>query len=276
MSKNLKMGIISHGFVGKAVDYGFNHPNITKFIVDPNYNYPIENVPESLDIAFVCAPTPMGKDGVIDGSIIESAVKYLVENTKNCLVVVKSTVTPDIIASFGDSIVYNPEFLTESRANEDFVNPIMHVFGGTFDKTKAVERIYEQYSACKPCPVYHMSTIDASFVKYGINSFLATKVVWFNQFYDLIVKEGGNFNKIVSAIGTDKRVGPSHTNVPGWDGRRGAAGACFAKDIPAFIHFSEKEFSVLREAWNVNCDYRTSYDEALPREIAQHIKFDKI
>jgi hypothetical protein len=40
--------------------------------------------------------------------------------------------------------------------------------------------------------------------------------------------------------------------------------------------FSEKEFSILREAWNVNCDYRTSYDEALPRETAQHIKFDKI
>jgi len=272
---NLKMAIIGHGFVGKAVDYGFNNPGVTKFIVDPNYNYPIENLPESIDIAFVCAPTPMAEDGAIDGSIVHAAVTYLIKHT-NALVVVKSTVTPDIIREFGNAIVYNPEFLTESRANEDFVNPIMHVFGGDFDKTKAVERIYEQYSSCKPCPVYHMTAVDASFVKYGINSFLATKVVWFNQFYDLISKEGGNYNKIVSAIGSDKRVGQSHTNVPGWDGRRGFGGSCFNKDVPAFVHFSQNDLSVLREAWNINCDYRNVYDDLLDREKQQHIKLNKI
>jgi UDPglucose 6-dehydrogenase len=275
MSKMLKMAIIGHGFVGKAVDYGFNNPGVIKFIVDPRYEYSIKDLPTDIDITFVCVPTPMGEDGTIDASIINGVVSYLTTNKIGGLIVVKSTVTPDIISSF-EGIVYNPEFLTEKSANEDFVNPIMHVFGGDFEQTKAVERIYEQYSSCKPCPVYHMSTVDASFVKYGMNSFLATKVLWFNQFYDVVNCNGGNFNKIVSAIGSDKRIGSSHTTVPGWDGRRGFGGSCFNKDIPAFVHYSEQSMTVLREVWNVNCDYRAEYADLLDREKEQHIFLKKI
>lgn len=271
--QKLKLAIIGHGFVGKAVDYGFNSPNITKFIVDPRYNYPIENLPTNVDITFVCVPTPMGTDGKIDASIIQSVVNYLIRNTHG-LIVIKSTVTPDIIEQFGNKIVYNPEFLTEKSANEDFVNPIMHVFGGDFEKTKAVEAIYEQYSCCKPCPVYHMSAIDASFVKYGINSFLATKVLWFNQFYDVIESQGGNFGKIISAIGSDRRVGPSHTTVPGFDGKRGYGGACFPKDTSAFLKYSDNSFSVLKEVILRNQDYRSEYDLD-SREREQNITFDK-
>lgn len=272
MSK-LNMAIIGHGFVGRAVDYGFNNPNCTKFIVDPRYEYAIENLPGDIDIAFVCVPTPMGADGTIDSSIVEGAVNYLLKNISG-YIVIKSTVTPDIIASFGDRIVYNPEFLTEKCANEDFVNPIMHVFGGKFENTKAVEQIYEQYSSCKPCPVYHMSAVDASFVKYGINSFLATKVLWFNQFYDIVSNSSGNFAKIISAIGTDARVGPSHTVVPGFDGRRGFGGACFPKDSAAFLKYSDNTFSVLKEVIIRNQEYRADY-ELDSRELEQNITFDK-
>lgn len=268
------MAIIGHGFVGKAVDYGFNSPNCEKFIVDPMGGLPIEALNgKEIDITFVCVPTPMGSDGKIDASIIQSVVKYLIDNTRG-LIVVKSTVTPDIIDSFGDEIVYNPEFLTEKSANEDFVNPIMHVFGGDFEETKMVERVYEQYSACKPCPVYHMSAKDASFVKYGINSFLATKVLWFNQFYDVVSNHDGNFGKIISAIGSDRRVGPSHTTVPGFDGKRGFGGACFPKDTAAFLKFSDNEFSVLKEVILKNQEYRNGY-ELDSREVEQNITFDK-
>lgn len=268
------MAIIGHGFVGKAVDYGFSSPNITKFIVDPRYDYPLEYLPSDMDITFVCVPTPMSADGTIDASIIRSVVDYLISNIGG-LIVIKSTVTPDIIGSFSDwRVVYNPEFLTEKSANEDFVNPIMHIFGGHFDNTKMVERVYEQYSCCKPCPVYHMTAEDASFVKYGINSFLATKVLWFNQFYDVVSKNDGNFGKIISAIGSDARVGSSHTTVPGFDGKRGFGGSCFPKDTAAFLKYSDDEFSVLKEVILKNQEYRTGY-ELDSREVEQNITFDK-
>lgn len=277
----LKLAVIGHGFVGGAVDYGFNNSNVEKFIIDPKLGTDINDVPDDLDIAFICVPTPMGSDGSVDSSIVESAVATLAFNAPKALIVVKSTVVPDIInrlyEQYSDRFVYNPEFLTEKAANEDFVNPIMHIFGGDEEPTEKLEKIYQRYSSCKPCPVHYMSAMDASFVKYGINCFLMNKVLWFNQFYDVITAAGGNYGAIINAIGTDKRVSPSHTLVPGFDGRRGAAGPCFAKDIPAFIKYSKtmnKPFTILEEAARRNQDYRNQYSDRLDREKAQNIRFN--
>jgi UDPglucose 6-dehydrogenase len=121
-----------------------------------------------------------------------------------------------------------------------------------------------------------MSAMEASAVKYGINSFLMTKVLFWNQFADQCQKFGIDYGTVKQAIGTDLRIGSSHMNVPGHDGRKGSAGACFAKDVPAFIHFSNSECTILKEAWNSNCDYRNSYPVKLDREVEQHIEFNKI
>ena len=62
-SSNLKMGIVGHGFVGKATDFGFNK-NITKLIIDPKYNNSIRDlVVFKPEIIFVCVPTPMLSNG---------------------------------------------------------------------------------------------------------------------------------------------------------------------------------------------------------------------
>jgi UDPglucose 6-dehydrogenase len=191
----------------------------------------------------------------------------------------KSTVLPDIVdrlAQGNPNFIYNPEFLTERNAEHDAEYPIMTVLGGEQQAVFRMIEIYRDFSICKDAPFYTMSPKEASFVKYGVNSFLATKVMFWNQFSEQCEKMGADYDVIKQAIGTDDRISPAHMNVPGHDGRKGTAGACFAKDIPAFIHFSNKEFSILREAWNVNCDIRNAYGEPLPREVAQHITFNKI
>ena len=161
----MKLGIIGHGFVGKAVDYGFH--SCDKIIIDPLYGNDIEELEnERLDVTFVCVPTPMGEDGSIDSSIVEKTVRFCKRKVSG-LIVVKSTVTPDIVEKLqggmaGDRVIYNPEFLTEKNAQEDFINPQMHIFGGVKEKTRKLSWIYKEYSLCKPCPVYHMSGPDAS------------------------------------------------------------------------------------------------------------------
>jgi UDPglucose 6-dehydrogenase len=277
-TEKLKLAIVGHGFVGAAVDYGFPDSNCDKIIIDPKYGTKVSDINAEVELSFVCVPTPMGKDASIDASILITAVTDLLEHTSG-LVVIKSTVIPSIVGKLAQNprVIYNPEFLTEKSANEDFVNPIMHVFGGLSENTEKLEHIYEKYSACKPCPVYHMSAEEASFVKYGMNSFLAAKVLFFNQFHDIIEQYGGNYSTIIKAIGTDKRIGSSHTMVPGHDGRKGFGSACFAKDVPAFVKFSQsigKDFTVLKEVAIVNQDIRNSYGEPLPREKEQHVHFD--
>lgn len=274
----MKMAIIGHGFVGKAVDYGFSSSKIEKFIIDPKYGTKIEDLAyKDIDITFVCVPTPMKDDGDIDSSIVEECVHYLKQNVSG-YIVIKSTVTPVILDTFincisATRIVYNPEFLMEKSANEDFVNPPMHIFGGSLEATHGVERIYNEYSLCKPCPVYHMSAVEASLVKYGINTFLATKVAWFNQFYDMVERFGGNYGTVIRGITTDKRVGPSHTTVPGFDGKRGFGGACFPKDSAAFLKLSEHSFSILDEAIRVNNDLRKEYEKD-SREKDQNVNYN--
>lgn len=273
----MKLAIVGKGFVGGAVDFGFDK-DVTKFIVDPKLGTSIDElVSFEPDVTFVCVPTPMGQNGAIDSSIVESSIEYLKANVTG-LIVLKSTVVPDVVKKLisgpnGYRVIYNPEFLTEKAANEDFVNPQLHVFGGLEKQTQQLEDIYKNHSRCKPCPVFHMKAVEASFVKYGINSFLATKVLWFNQFYDSVEGFGANYNVVVNALTSDPRVGGSHTIVPGFDGRRGYGGACFTKDVGALLNF-DPSLTVLREVQTVNNAYRSVY-ELDDREKEQNVVYLK-
>lgn len=273
MTQKIKIGIIGHGFVGQAVDYGFTHRDVEKYIIDPKYGTSIDNLPSDCDVAFVCVPTPMGEDGSIDASILRTVITEL-HNRFFCLIVIKSTITPDVINSFAyTGIVYNPEFLAENSAMSDFVNPQFHVFGGDIGDTQHLEKIYKTYSLCNPCHTFHVSHIDASFIKYGINTFLATKVTFFNQLFDVINKvDQANFAAVISAIGSDTRIGSSHTKVPGFDSKRGFGGACFPKDCAALFKY-DNSLTLLGESIKINNQYRSRY-ELDEREKAQNVNYE--
>lgn len=273
--KKLNLGIIGHGFVGKAVDYGFSDELCEKSIIDPLYGNDIKDLPNNVQVCFICVPTPMASGGAIDSSIVESTVNFLKEN-RSCLIVIKSTVIPSVIKTLsagldGYRVVYNPEFLTERNANEDFVKPPMHIFGGDEVATYNLQQVYDTYSKCERCKIYRMTAVEASFVKYGINCFLATKVLWFNQFYDAVENSGANYGSIINAIGADPRVGTSHMRVPGFDGKRGFGGACFPKDTAAFSNYAQ-DFTILKEIILANNEYRKNYKKD-PREEAQNVEY---
>jgi nucleotide sugar dehydrogenase len=271
----MKLLIIGHGFVGKAVDYGFTNPAVEKTIIDPKYGNSIKDVDKTLhDLTFVCVPTPMSDTGEIDTSILEEVLDYFNSGIRytHQLLVIKSTVTPEIIAKYaGTGIVYNPEFLREKTANEDFVNPDMHIFGGTDFDCIRLELYYSEFSLCKRCPIYNMTAQEASFVKYGINSFLATKVTFFNELYDAAQAAGANFNVITKAMEADPRLGTTHNRVPGFDGKRGFGGACFPKDTAAFTHYTDK-MTLLKEVIRINNNYRKNYTKD-SRETEQNIQY---
>ena len=134
----MRMGIVGHGFVGGAVDYAFTHAAIEKFYVDPKYNTTIDDLLEwKPHVTFICALTPMADSGFVDASIVEDAVLKVLEHTEGG-VVVKSTIPPDVVdricaSVFEDDLkrlTFNPEFLTESNAKEQFVNAKYHIIGG--------------------------------------------------------------------------------------------------------------------------------------------------
>lgn len=282
MNKLTKIAIIGYGFVGKAVEFGFRNPANDIMIVDPYKGYAIIDDLEHYqpDFTFVCVNTPMGENGMIDHSSLSAVVGRL-KDMPCGVVIIKSTVTPDVITDLCKykRFVYNPEFLTERNAFDEFLNPKFHILGGHPEYTKRVKNLYKFNSNCNPAPVHFMTPAEASLVKYGINSFLATKVVWFNQWKDMVESIGARYNVVATAIGNDERIGHSHTKVPGFDGKKGFGGSCFPKDTNAIWNFGQDEWarnslSVLGEVIIANNRYRAEY-ELDDREKEQNISYVK-
>jgi UDPglucose 6-dehydrogenase len=280
--KKLKLGIVGHGFVGKATDWGFNK-RVNKFIVDPLLNTNIRDLKEfDPEIVFVCVPTPMSDDGSQNSSIIENVIKELVLNCPNAIKVVKSTVLPSLLEELkkiDSKLVYNPEFLREKHANIDFVNSEMIIFGGDRNISTQVSNAYLRHSRCKTKEHIFTDLKTASFIKYSINTFLASKVIFFNELHSihekLDVKD--SWDSVVNIISKDSRIGESHMNVPGHDGRKGFGGACFPKDSLALIKFADSmniNLNSLITTVKVNNKIRSKYEDLDSRESEQNVSFD--
>lgn len=283
MTKKLKIGIVGHGFVGKAVDFGFS-VNVEKTIIDPNYNTSIDDLKKNVpDVIFICVPTPMQPDGAIDCSIILDVVNEITKKEINSIIVIKSSITPSTLKLCNEinptKIVYNPEFLTERNANNDFVNPRVLVIGGSNENNQFVYKIHQKNSSCANCPVFFTDLITASLVKYTLNTFLATKVLFMNEIYKIhnSLETSSSWDDFTEILKAEGRIGPSHMNVPGPDGRFGFGGACFPKDLSALIKFAEDEgenLELLRSVRAINNKIRLGYEDLDVREKEQNVSFD--
>ena len=269
----IKIGIVGYGFVGQAIDYAFTSTAVEKFYVDPKLDTNMEDLIEfDPDYTFVCVPTPMRDDGTVEDGLVRNAVEDLINHT-NSVVIIKSTITPDSVSSMEqDRVVYNPEFLTEKNAKADLVMADYHIIGGDLWLCERVADIYRQYSMCMTNDFYFMSATDASFVKYASNSFLAMKVTFFNQLHDSVTKFGSNWSLVSSTLARDKRIGRSHTVVPGYDNKRGYGGACFPKDTLAFIKF-DNDLTLLEKCVIINNEYRKQY-ELDDREKINNVNYE--
>ena len=115
-------------------------------------------------------------------------------------------------------------------------------------------------------------------IKYTINTFLATKVIFFNEINQVFEKLGtsDDWSTIISAISNDKNWRKSYGS-PGHDGRFGFGGACFPKDSNALALYAKTlglELSVLKTAIKTNNSIRKKYSEMDQRESEQNVSFD--
>ena len=277
----MKIGIIGYGFVGKALEAGLND-DVDILKIDPKLNTEIKSLQNfEPNAIFICVPTPMGKDSSQNISILTNVINEIKQLNLNSLIVLKSTILPNHIQEIETLIpkfVYNPEFLREKHAAQDFIDSKLIVFGGTNDSCKFLAEIYKNYTNCIHKDYVYTDPITASFIKYTINSFLATKVTFFNELNQLFQESGAqdSWENLINAISRDNRIGNSHMQVPGHDGRLGFGGACLPKDSNAFSIYAEnknKKLNVLKSAINTNNSIRATYNRPTEREIEQNISF---
>jgi nucleotide sugar dehydrogenase len=252
------IGYIGYGYVGKACEYLFKD-NSESVIVDPKYSTKTikELVLIDPDMIFVAINAPTMQDGSVDTSLIESIFDELKSLGYNNPVVLKSTIPPlqcDALKHKGLRYVYSPEFLTENNWKHDIVNPDSIIFAGTKPDCLAVELMYRfNSSMVNSTKAIYMDYKSAALAKYAMNSFLAMKVVFMNQLHELSLDLGIDYNDIAYPMSRDTRVGNSHMNVPGIDGKYGFGGHCLPKDIMAMQTFDKNgRMSLVQETVESN------------------------
>ena len=279
---SIKIAIIGYGFVGKATDFGFSK-GVKKILIDPKLNTSIKDL-EDFDPAFcfVCVPTPMLEDGSQDCRILFEVFEKLLEINYRGTIILKSTVLPDALEKLKSetaNFVYNPEFLREKNAEEDFINAPFIILGGKKNCLLKVKNLYRNHSLCKSKNYIQTDIYSASLIKYTINSFLASKVLFFNQIKNIFDtgKTSQTWDEFTEIISIDERIGSSHMNVPGHDGRKGFGGACFTKDTAAFLNYSKsisEEFTLLKTVIEINNKIRSQYEDLDEREKHQNVNYD--
>ena len=271
----MKIGIVGRGFVGSAVEFGFS-PNVgcdTEIRVydkDPHKSLHslYETVNES-DFIFVSVPTPANADGSINLDIVYSAFEDIarVNERRDNVILLRSTVVPGTTQGLQDkfpslNIVFNPEFLTERSARLDFINQARFILGGGNIYTHKVAELFK-WRFGESTPIIETNYETAEIIKYMNNTFFATKISFLNEMYKIAEKCGANWEDAVEGFVRDGRIGHSHMNVPGPDGKFGFGGSCFPKDIQAMIHFAQTLDmypNVLIGAWETNLDVRPEED----------------
>ena len=236
----MKIGIIGQGFVGNAIYQKFkNYYDVKTFDIKGmmHCNSRKEET-MSCDVVFVCLPTPMNQGGSCHTDIVEGAILDISNLGKENIVVIKSTVPPGTVAKWNKkysnlNITFNPEFLTEANAVSDFENQTRVILGGPRSATTKLKTIYSK--VFPKATIVKTDSTYAEMVKYVTNSFLATKVSFANEIYQICSKLEVDYDKIIEYATYDERLGKSHWNVPGPDGDLGYGGHCFPKDVKALI-----------------------------------------
>lgn len=266
------VGIIGHGVLGSAISHGFGLSATLK-IYDQNPLKSIDTMEDvcQSELVFLCLPSPMKRKdgGGTDLAIIESVCKKLAtyEYTKP-IYVLKSTVpigtTQRLNNEYGIKIVHSPEFLTSRNAIIDFLSATRTIIGGRTDWVEPVAKLFKDRFPGQS--IMAMSSDESEAVKYVINSFFAVKVLFFNE-VKLGLEKAYNldWNKVLGGVLTDGRIGISHYQVPGHDGKLGVGGLCLAKDLCSIIDQIENtgfDPFMLKACWEQNKKLRPEMDWA--------------
>ncbi len=91
---------------------------------------------------------------------------------------------------------------------------------------------------------------EAEMVKYFRNTFLSVKVSFCNEMYQYCKLKGIDYKTVRQVAASDKRIGLSHTQVPGHDNKLGFGGGFFKMD--ASFYDSSRTRSLAARSGHLN------------------------
>ena len=189
------------------------------------------------DFAFICVDTPLMENYDLDLTQVRAAITA----SESEIYIIKSTCPLGTVDKLkketGKRIIFSPEYYggTQHCNNFDFDFTILG--GDKKDCIAAIQLLQNCYDGRHQFRITDAKT--AELVKFMENSFLATKVSFCNQFYQICQKNNIDYEELRELFILDKRIGDSHTFVykdkPYWDSH------CLNKDVPHIAYAQEAE-----------------------------------
>jgi len=251
----MKIAIVGCGFVGSTY-YDALKTVHDIHVIDPAMNNNALSDFPGYDGIIICVPTPSNSDGSCDYSLIIDVMDTVnVETTDHSIpILIKSTIDLEawehLTTAYTNPITFSPEFLRQKSATLDLKMNKYCILAGDYPniwwKILTASPVFER-------KIFRYSINDVKetiIMKYAVNSFLATKVIFFNQLKEFCDDNDLSFDSVRRMVITDDRIGDSHTEVTE---EGGFGGACFPKDTRAFSCMDkENRMSVLQQAieWN--------------------------
>jgi GDP-mannose 6-dehydrogenase len=199
------------------------------------------------DICFICVGTPSTAHGALDLTQVEHVCRQIGHSLKHVdkpyTVVMRSTMLPgscqhmaDLLAdvsrrTLGQDlyIAFNPEFLREGTAVDDFYAPPYTVVGTSHPRAAAMLKELYGFLAT---PLEQVGLAEAEMLKYACNAFHATKIIFANEIGRVARELNVDGLKVMQLLCQDTvlNVSPAYLR-PGF----AYGGSCLPKDLRALV-----------------------------------------
>lgn len=265
--------LIGYGWVGQFIGKYFTEAHWVddtgKFhrVSDNEEVNPLEHY----ELAFIGVPTPMLPNGQCDTSIVEAVVKSYAQKVDYFCC--KSTIevgTVDYLKNKYDvNICMSPEYVGETLGH-----PLLEASRETFvilGGDKGVTQVFAEAwtlvtNSCTK--IYQVTAKTAELCKLMENSFIATKVMFCNEFYDLAKEVGVDYNELREVFLADPRMSRYFTYV--YENNRGYSGKCLPKDLNNLAYFyrhrneGRSRAKLIEFLLKRNAELRENYNNSVP------------
>ena len=205
----------------------------------------------STDLSLVCVGTPGNGNGSLNLAFVERVCRDIGSALGRVdgwhLVTVRSTMLPGSMrnlviptlerasgkrAGVDFGVCFNPEFLREGSAVQDFDDPAKTVIGELDSRSGDVlASLYEHL----PAPLFRTDIGTAEMVKYVDNAWHALKVVFANEIGNICKTAGVDSHAVMDIFCRDTKLNLSPCYLkPGF----AFGGSCLPKDVRALTHYA--------------------------------------